>query len=142
MGYSIQTRNLTGKNLMSKMNLYTGTLCLIYQSVFIINGKRLKWRAALSAIIIFSLILFMNIMFLLAIFLRPISPSVTFFVFTILFVLNYFIFILGKRYEILEEEYNRIKVLYKWLYFLFFLILTFLTVFLGFFELKLRTNVL
>lgn len=134
----MQKGYLTGRVLMSKINLYTGIFCLLYQSVFVINGKRLKWRAALSAIIIFSFILFMNIMFLLAIIFRPINPLVTYSVFTIIFVLNYFIFFWGTRYEIYEEKYQRIKRIYKWLFLLFFLILTFSAVFLGFVELKLR----
>jgi hypothetical protein len=111
---------------------------MLYQSVYVINGKCLKWRAALSAIIILSLILFMNLMFLIAIFIRPIDPLVTFSVFTIVFLFNYFIFLRSKKYEFFEEEYKKIKFFNKSLFFLSFLILIFLAVCLGFFELKLR----
>lgn len=125
---------------MNKMNLYTGILCILYKSVFVINGKRLKWRAALSAVIIFSLVLFMNIMFLLAIFIRPINPFITYLVFTFILLFNYFVFLRRKRFEIFEEDYKRIKVFYKWLFFSLFLFLIFSAIFLGFLELKLRNN--
>jgi hypothetical protein len=129
--------NLIGKDLMNKMNLYIGILCMLYQSIYAVNGKVLKWRAALSAIIILSLILFMNLMFLLAIFFRPINPLVTFSVFTIVFILNYYIFLRSKKYELFEEEYKRISFFNKSLFFLSFLFLIFLAVYMGFFELKL-----
>ena len=125
---------------MNKMNLYTGILCILYKSVFVINGKRLKWRAALSAVIIFSLVLFMNIMFLLAIFIIPINPLITYLVFTFILLFNYFVFLRRKRFEIFEEDYKRIKVFYKWLFFSLFLFLIFSAIFLGFLELKLRNN--
>lgn len=111
---------------------------MLYQSIYAVNGKVLKWRAALSAIIILSLILFMNLMFLLAIFIRPIDPLVTFSVFTIVFIFNYYIFLRSKKYELFEEEYKRISFFNKSLFFLSFLFLIFLAVYMGFFELKLR----
>jgi hypothetical protein len=130
-----------GINLINKMNLYTGILCLLYRSVFIINGGKLKWRAALSAVIIFSLILFLNIMFLLAIIFRPINPFITYIVFTIILIFNYIVFIRRKRFEVIEEDYKKITVLNRWLIFSFFLFLIFSAIFLGFLELKLRSTI-
>jgi hypothetical protein len=130
--------NSIGTNKINTMNLYIGMFCLLYSSIFFINGKTQEWRAAFSAIIILSLILFMNVMFILAIFFRPINSLITFIVFVTLFIINYLLFLRVKRYEISIELYKKTNTGFKWLVGLILFGLVLLSILLGYIELRLK----
>jgi len=126
-----------GGILMNK-NLYVGSLWLLYHFIFVINGKRSKWMAALSATFVFTLLLFLDIMFLLAYFFRPIDKIITFSLFAFLFSFNCLTFVSKRKFEIHEEKYQGIKGKYKLLFLLFLIFLFASPYFLGSFELKMR----
>lgn len=108
---------------MIKLNIYERTFYHLYWFIFVLNKRTDKWRAALSSVIILSLLLFIISLFLFGHIIKFESKTIIYGIFISIFILNYWLFVSKKKYEKLEKIYSNDSKKHKLISLLFLIIL-------------------
>lgn len=98
---------------MNDFNIYKGSLWIGYKAILIINNEKMKWRAAFSSILLFTLLTSLNIILIANGLQISINKYLSFSLFALVFLINYSVFIQNKKYEIIDNKYKDLSLTKK-----------------------------
>ena len=91
---------------MNGLNLYEKVFYHLYCFIYVVNMRTDKWRAAFSSVLVLTILIFINSIFILDLIVNFKSKIFIYSIFFAVFILNYWFFMYKKNYENLEKKYS------------------------------------
>jgi DNA integrity scanning protein DisA with diadenylate cyclase activity len=101
-----------------------------YWCIYIKNKKTSRRRSVFSAVILITLLVFLNVMFLFRLFTGIMNMTIIYSIFFVILIIN-FLYVRRFNFEELEKKYLNERKISKWLSLLFLLLLLALAILLS-----------
>ena len=98
---------------VKNFNMYLGSIWIGYQAILIFNNKKMKWRAAFSSILLFTLLTSINMLLITSSFQINVNKYFSFCFLVLVFLINYSVFVHKKKYEIIDKKYEDLSLIKK-----------------------------